>query len=37
MFQIDAAHPAAKDRSPQREIRRLATVVGPTGTSSVLG
>ena len=27
MFQIDAAHTAAKDRSPQREIRRLATVV----------
>ena len=29
MFQIDAAHTAAKDRSPQREIRRLATVVHP--------
>ena len=31
MFQIDATHTAAKDRSPQRESRRLATVVGPSG------
>jgi hypothetical protein len=29
MLQIDAAHTAPKNRSPQREIRRFAPVVHP--------